>query len=92
MKPFAMLFIAGVMSVIGIQSSIAEGDPRPAYLREAQLQKYKGCKYTDEMGKYLYQCIVKGGGFGAHWCYDESLEVFCPKPESAQSAVKPAPQ
>ena len=42
------------------------------------MQRYKGCHFTDEMGKYLYECVKKNDGFGTHWCYDETLEVFCP--------------
>lgn len=70
----------------------AEGDPQPTYRREAQLQKYKGCHWTDEMGKYVYQCIKKNDGFGTHWCYDETLEEFCPAQLDAakKAAVDPA--
>lgn len=75
----------------------AEGDPAPTYRREAQLQKYKGCHWTDEMGKYVYQCIKKNDGFGTHWCYDETLETYCPaqleaaKKASVQSAPPEKP-
>jgi hypothetical protein len=66
----------------------ADGDPAPTYLREAQLQKYKGCHWTDEMGKYVYECIKKNDGFGTHWCYDETLETYCPAQlEAAKKAA-----
>ncbi len=83
-------FIASVLTLGCVQFAFAEGDPQPTIQREAAMQKYKSCKYTDEMGKYLYECVKKNGGFGTHWCFDESLEVFCPKPETAQSAVTPS--
>ncbi len=94
MKPLSTLQVglATALALGSIQVSMAEGDPKPTYQREAAMQKYKGCKYTDEMGKYLYECVKKNGGFGVHWCFDESLEVFCPKPDSAQSAVTPGSQ
>jgi hypothetical protein len=84
--------IIATLSFSSIQMAVAEGDPKPTYQREAAMQKYKGCKYTDEMGKYLYECVKKNGGFGVHWCFDESLEVYCPKPEATSSAVTPSSQ
>ncbi len=86
------LCIATVLALSLIQVAVAEGDPKPTYQREAAMQKFKSCKYTDEMGKYLYECVKKNGGFGVHWCFDESLEMYCPKPDAAQSAVTPATQ
>jgi hypothetical protein len=59
-------------------SAYADGDPAPTYQRERAMQRYKGCHFTDEMGKYLYTCIRKNDGFGTHWCYDETLETYCP--------------
>lgn len=74
----------------------AEGDPAPTIERERAMQRYRGCHFTDEMGKYLYECVKKNDGFGTHWCYDETLEVFCPdqlaarKAEGGQPADEPA--
>lgn len=70
-----LLLMAGTSTLVR-----AEGDPAPTYQREFAMQKYKGCKYTDEMGRHLYECVKKNDGFGTHWCFDESLELFCPKP------------
>lgn len=69
-----LLLIAGVAAPV----ARAEGDPIPTIQREKQMQRYKGCHFTDEMGKYLYECVKKNDGFGTHWCYDETLEMFCP--------------
>ena len=66
----------------------AEGDPAPTYQRELAAQRFKGCHFTDEMGKYLYECVKKNDGFGTHWCYDETLEIYCP----AQLAARKEPQ
>jgi hypothetical protein len=69
----------------------AEGDPAPTYQRERAAQKYKGCHWTDDMGKYVYQCIKKNDGFGTHWCYDETLEQYCPAQlEAAKKAAEDA--
>ena len=71
----------------------ADGDPAPTYQRERAAQKFKDCHWTDEMGKYVYQCIKKNDGMNAHWCYDEALEVLCPAQVEAakKSAVETNP-
>ena len=73
----------------------AEGDPAPTIERERAMQRYKGCHFTDEMGQYLYQCVKKNDGFGTHWCYDETLETYCPRQlaerKANESAAVPKP-
>ena len=49
--------------------------------REQTMLKYKDCEWTDEMGKYTYECVKRNNGFGTHWCYDEALQLHCPAPE-----------
>lgn len=94
MKTFSTVqpILALIISLAAAGPVMAEGDPMPTYQRERAMQKYKGCKFTDEMGKYLYECVKKNGGFGTHWCFDEALEQYCPKPETAQSTVTPNTQ
>ena len=48
--------------------------------REKTMLKYKNCKWTDEMGKAVYECVKRNDGFGVHWCHDEALQTLCPKP------------
>ena len=74
-------------------SARADGDPAPTYQRERAAQKFKDCHWTDEMGKYVYQCIKKNDGMNAHWCYDEALELLCPAQLEAakKSAVETSP-
>jgi hypothetical protein len=67
-----------VLAFAGSSTVRAEGDPSPTIERERAMQRYKGCHFTDEMGQYLYACVKKNDGFGTHWCYDETLETFCP--------------
>lgn len=47
--------------------------------REKTMLKYKDCKWTDEMGKYTYECVKRNDGFGVHWCHDEALQTLCPQ-------------
>jgi predicted lipoprotein with Yx(FWY)xxD motif len=81
--------LALVFACAGFSAPVfAEGDPAPTIQREAAMQRYKGCHFTDEMGKYLYECVKKNDGFGTHWCYDETLEVFCPDQLAARKEAE----
>jgi hypothetical protein len=90
--------LAAMFAMLCSPLARAEGDPAPTYQREAAMQKYKGCHFTNEMGKYLYECVKKNDGFGTHWCYDETLETYCPAQleetkraaEAAATSGKPA--
>jgi len=88
-------FLAAVALTTGLSAlpSRADGDPAPTYQRERAMQKFKDCHWTDEMGKYLYQCIRQNDGMNAHWCYDEALETLCPAQLEAakKSAVQTDP-
>lgn len=70
--------------VLGTTVVRAEGDPAPTIERERAMQRYKGCHFTDEKGQFLYACVKKNDGFGTHWCYDETLETYCPAQLAAQ--------
>lgn len=53
--------------------------------REKSMLKYKDCKWTDEMGKYVYECVKRQNGFGVHWCHDEAVQIMCPQPGKPKS-------
>ncbi len=74
----ALLALVVLTTGLSAATARADGDPAPTYQRERAAQKFKGCHWTDEMGKYVYECIKKNDGMNAHWCYDEALEVHCP--------------
>ena len=83
--------LAGVLALtccIAAAPLYAEGDAAPSYQRERAMQRYKGCHFTDEMGQYLYQCVKKNDGFGTHWCYDETLETYCPAQLAARKKAE----
>jgi hypothetical protein len=74
----ALVALIALTTGLAAATARADGDPAPTYQRERAALRFKGCHWTDEMGKYVYDCIRKNDGMNAHWCYDESLEVFCP--------------
>jgi len=85
-----LLAAVALTSSLAASPSGADGDPAPTYQRERAVQRFKDCHWTDEMGKYVYQCIKKNDGMNAHWCYDEALETLCPA--QLETAKKPAVQ
>jgi hypothetical protein len=89
----ALLSIVVLSAVFSVCTARADGDPAPTYQRERAAQKFKDCHWTDEMGKYVYQCIKKNDGMNAHWCYDEALETLCPAQIEAakKSAIETTP-
>lgn len=55
----------------------------PTNGRERFFLKRQNCQWTEEMGKYIYECLKKNDGFNAHWCHNEALDAFCPADENA---------
>lgn len=52
--------------------------------RENTMLKYKDCEWTDEMGKFVYECVKRNNGFGVHWCHDEAKQTMCPQPDEVE--------
>ncbi len=51
--------------------------------RERFFLKRQNCAWTEEMGKYIYECLKKNDGFNAHWCHNEAIDAFCKPDETA---------
>jgi hypothetical protein len=80
------LILAGIFSGL----TFADGATNA---RERFFLKRQNCAWTDEMGKYIFECVKRNDGFNAHWCHNEALDQFCPVDESAvgdQKAVQKA--
>ena len=80
----------------GICSGLAFADGA-TNARERFFLKRQNCAWTDEMGKFIFECVKKNDGFNAHWCHNEALDAFCPPDENAirhptdvQPSEKPA--
>jgi hypothetical protein len=78
-----------VMILAGMGSGLAFADGA-TNARERFFIKRQNCAWTDEMGKYIFECIKKNDGFNAHWCHNEALDQFCPADESAAVDAKAA--
>ena len=46
--------------------------------------KRQNCEWTDEMGKYIYKCIIANNGFNAHWCHNEMMALYCDVENTSQ--------
>jgi hypothetical protein len=98
MKKTAAVSLIGIaLAFLGASQVLAEGATNG---RERFFLKRQNCPWTEEMGKYIYECIKKNDGFNAHWCHNEALDVFCradenaiPHPTDVQPSLTPgAPQ
>ena len=73
----------------GVCSGLAFADGA-SNVRERFFLKRQNCAWTDEMGKFIFECVKKNDGFNAHWCHNEALDQFCPADESAAVDEKAA--
>lgn len=69
-----------IMATIGSGLALADGATNA---RERFFLKRQNCPWTEEMGKFIFECVKKNDGFNAHWCHNEALDQFCPADESA---------
>lgn len=76
--------LLGFASLLASAAVLAEGATNA---RERFFMKRQNCEWTEEMGKYIYECVKANNGFNAHWCHNEALDAFCPVEEE-----KPATQ
>lgn len=54
--------------------------------RERFFLKHQNCAWTDEMGRFIYQCVKDNDGFNAHWCHNEAIDKFCPVDDAAAAS------
>jgi hypothetical protein len=83
----AISMLTLILAVTGSGLVFAEG---AANARERFFLKRQNCAWTDEMGKFIFECVKKNDGFNAHWCHNEALDKFCPADESAAVDEKAA--
>ena len=86
------LAVAVMLACSTIVPALAEEAPPASNKLERFKLKHANCKWTNEMGNYMYECIKANFNMNAHWCHNEAMDVFCPKQdEEAKAAeVKPA--
>ncbi len=82
---FVRLFagLLGAIALIAASVVYADGTTQ----RERTMSRYKNCKWTDEMSKEVYECVIQNNGFGTHWCFDETVQAHC-EPEPLDTAAK----
>ena len=83
----AISLLTLILAATGSGLVFAEG---AANARERFFLKRQNCAWTDEMGKFIFECVKKNDGFNAHWCHNEALDQFCPVDESAAVDEKAA--
>jgi len=35
------------------------------------------CHWTEEMGKYIFECLRANFNMNAHWCHNEAMALYC---------------
>ena len=84
---FVVRMLALVLAGVFSGAVFAEG---AANARERFFLKRQNCPWTEEMGKFIFECVKRNDGFNAHWCHNEALDQFCPVDESAAVDAKAA--
>ncbi|MGQ0578804.1 MAG: hypothetical protein ACT4PQ_07850 [Betaproteobacteria bacterium] len=72
--------VALILTSVGSGLALADG---ASNIRERFFLERQNCPWTDEMGKYIFECVKKNDGFNTHWCHNEAIAVFCPADEGA---------
>lgn len=75
--------LALVIACLGAVAPAWADGTTPTNGRERFFLKRQNCPWTEEMGKYMYECVKKNDGFNAHWCHNEAIDAFCPADENA---------
>ena len=84
---FAIRMLALILA--GMCSGMAFADGATNALERFFLKR-QNCAWTDEMGKFIFECVKRNDGFNAHWCHNEAIDQFCPANESAPVDEKAA--
>jgi hypothetical protein len=89
-RSVAILLLATFAMAPGIAVQ-AEDTPLPANKLERFQLRHANCKWTNEMGNYMYECLKANFNMNAHWCHNEAMDAFCPKQDEAPSATEAKP-
>lgn len=46
------------------------------------------CHWTEEMGRYMFECLKANFNMNAHWCHNEAMALYCS--EGQARAAEPA--
>ncbi|MCU0870026.1 MAG: hypothetical protein MUF30_10585 [Burkholderiales bacterium] len=67
-----------------------DDQPPPTNKLERFHMKRVNCAWTEEMGKAMYECLKANFNMNAHWCHNETMELFCGKEDGAADATPTA--
>jgi hypothetical protein len=49
------------------------------------------CHWTEEMGKYMFECLKANFNMNAHWCHNEAMALYCSDDQAkAGESARPA--
>jgi hypothetical protein len=88
-RPAIVALALGFLPVAGTAAAADKAEVQPTNVLERMHVKNEKCHWTDEMGKYMYDCLKANFNMNAHWCHNEAMEVFCPAQQGAATGVEP---
>jgi len=89
-RPAVTVLLAAFALTLGVGAQAEDVPPATNKLERFQL-KHANCKWTNEMGNYMYECLKANFNMNAHWCHNEAMDAFCPKQEEEAKAAEAKP-
>jgi hypothetical protein len=89
--PVALALASSLIAWAGASAAEEKPDVVPTTVLERMHVKNEKCHWTDEMGKYMFDCLKANFNMNAHWCHNEAMELFCPAQRESGSASEPGP-
>ncbi len=87
------LVLMPLLAVCSAAAAAEDPDLAPPTNKLERFQlRHANCKWTNEMGAYMYECLKANFNMNAHWCHNEAMDVFCTRQEeeAKAAAAKPA--
>lgn len=88
----SLRFAAALLLAASILAPVHADETAPPSNKLERFQvKHANCKWTNEMGNYMYECLKANFNMNAHWCHNEAMDVFCPKQDDEAKAAEAKP-
>lgn len=66
--------LIGLLLVLG---GIAQAGAEGSDARQRRAAMKANCRWTEAMGRQLYECVKRHDGMNAQWCHEEAMEAHC---------------
>jgi hypothetical protein len=87
----ASALLAAFALTLGVCARAEDPLPPATNKLERFQLRHANCKWTNEMGNYIYECLKANFNMNAHWCHNEAMDAFCPKEGDQAKAAEAKP-